>query len=69
MALHWRRGDFALYCFNAIKSNTCFYSPRQSANCTIRLAQRFGFKNIFLATNAPDDEVSPAPGPLLLPLD
>lgn len=59
VGIHWRRGDFAPFCFlKATYKDACFYSPAQAANCTARFLNDVGIRNVFLATNADSDEVS-----------
>lgn len=59
VGIHWRRGDFAPFCFlKATYKDACFYSPHQAANCSARFLNDLGIHNIYLATNADSEEVS-----------
>lgn len=62
LGIHWRRGDFGVYCFfHSAYPNACFYSPVQAGKCAFQVAQSLGLQGIFLATNAPEAEVSARP--------
>ena len=58
LAVHWRRGDWWMYCAVAGPPGACNFASAQAAYCVVKVARKHNLTNIFLATNAKQSEAS-----------
>ena len=61
LAVHWRRGDWWMYCAVAGPPGACNFASPQAAYCVVKVARKHNLTNIFLATNAKQSEVCGSP--------
>jgi len=49
LGVHWRRGDFGVYCFfHSPYPDACFYSPAQAGKCAFHVANSLGLRGLSL---------------------